>query len=131
MVFEVTIQIRVSDFKKGQSWYQTLLKRKPDFTPHKGFAEWEVIPGCWLQVAEGIPSEGSGPIRFGVSNLEQERDRLFKELSLEKFEIFEREGVPAKWGTFKDPWGNQLGFFEYSDENKKQEKICNGHQTSC
>ncbi|MEH7343265.1 VOC family protein [Bacillus sp. JJ1532] len=123
MVYEITIQIRVNDFEKGQTWYQTLLNRQPDFSPHQGFAEWEVIPGCWLQVAEGFPAEGSGPIRLGVSNLEKERDRLVKELKIEEFEIFEREGVPAKWGTFKDSWGNQLGLFEYLDENEKQEKI--------
>ncbi|WP_425482033.1 hypothetical protein [Cytobacillus depressus] len=40
MVYEVTIQIRVSDFEKGQAWYETLLNRKPDFSPHQGFAEF-------------------------------------------------------------------------------------------
>lgn len=119
----MTIQIRVRDIQKGTNWYQTLLKRKPDFIPHQGFAEWEVIPGCWLQVAEGIPAEGNGPIRMGVSSLEIERDRLMNELNVEEFEIFEREGVPAKWGTFQDPWGNQIGFFEYLDENEKQARI--------
>ena len=28
-----------------------------------------------------------------------------------------------KWGTFKDPWGNQLGFFEYLDKREEQERI--------
>lgn len=63
MIYEMTIQVRVLDIEKGQKWYQTLLKRELDFIPHEGFAEWELIPGCWLQVAEGTPAEGSGPLR--------------------------------------------------------------------
>lgn len=72
----MTTQFRVSNIKEGREWYETLLNKKPDFTPHDGFAEWELIPGCWLQVAEGIPTEGNGPLRFGITNIEAERDRL-------------------------------------------------------
>ena len=48
MIFEMTTQVRVSNIEEGQKWYETLLNKKPDFTPHEGFAEWELIPGCWL-----------------------------------------------------------------------------------
>lgn len=74
----MTVQVRVTDIKEGQKWYQTLLNKKPDFIPHEGFAEWELISGCWLQVAEGVPTEGSGPIRLGVTDIEAERDRIKK-----------------------------------------------------
>ncbi|MFA9557627.1 VOC family protein [Evansella sp. AB-rgal1] len=116
----MTNQIRVKDIGEGQKWYQTLLNRQPDFIPHEGFAEWEIIPGCWLQVAEGTPADASGPLRFGVSDIETERERLVAELSIEEFDIYSREEVPVKWGTFSDPWGNRLGFFVYV--NKKEEK---------
>lgn len=116
MVSELTIQIRVADFEKGLHWYTKLLKRTPEFIPHNEFAEWEIIPGCWLQLAEGIPSEGSGPIRFGVTSIEEERSRLMSELYMDHFEICSREEVPAKWATFADPWGNRLGFFENNNE---------------
>ncbi|KYD20672.1 hypothetical protein B4135_1792 [Caldibacillus debilis] len=53
MIFELTIQVRVKDINEGIRWYQTLLNKPPDFIPHAGIAEWEIIPGCWLQVAEG------------------------------------------------------------------------------
>ena len=109
----MTIQIRVSDISEGQKWYQTLLNKKPDSIPHTGFAEWELIPGCWLQIAEGVPAPGSGPLRLCVMDIEAERNRIHKELNIEHFEIFSREEVPVKWGTFTDPWGNRLGFFEY------------------
>lgn len=123
MIFEITNQIRVTNIQQGHKWYEILLNKKPDFIPHDGFVEWEIIPGCWLQVAEGTPSEGSGPLRFGVTNITAERDRLVKELGIEKFEIFSREEVPVKWGSFTDPWGNQLGFFEYFDKKEEQDRV--------
>lgn len=123
MIFEITNQIRVPDIKQGQKWYEILLNKKPDLIPHDGFAEWEIIPGFWLQVTEGTPSEGSGPLRLGVTNIIKERDRIVKELEIESFEIYSREEVSAKWGSFTDPWGNQLGFFEYSDKKEENNRI--------
>ncbi|WP_152397110.1 VOC family protein [Paenibacillus guangzhouensis] len=123
MIFEMTTQVRVSNIREGQKWYETLLNRKPDFIPHEGFAEWELIPGCWLQVAEGIPTEGNGPLRLGTTNIEAEKDRLLEVLEMDDFEIYSRPEVPVKWGTFTDPWGNRLGFFEYLDKSEEQERV--------
>ncbi|TKC18911.1 VOC family protein [Robertmurraya kyonggiensis] len=123
MIFEVTNQVRVSNMKEGQEWYETVLNKKPDYIPHEGFAEWELVPGCWLQVSEETPTEGNGPIRFGVKNIEAERKRLIKELGIKEFEIHSRPEVPVKWGSFSDPWGNQLGFFEYLDKEEEQQRI--------
>ncbi len=123
MIFEMTYQVRVTDFEEGFRWYKTLLNKEPDFTPHEGFAEWELIPGAWLQVAEGIPSGGSGPLRLGVRSLEEERSRLVKDLDVNLFEIYERKEVPVKWATFSDPWGNLIGFFEYIDESEMHERV--------
>lgn len=123
MIYEMTVQVRVSDMTEGQKWYQILLNKKPDFIPHEGFAEWELIPGCWLQVAEGVPSEGSGPVRLGIVNLEAERERLVKELQVERFEIFSRAEVPVKWATFTDPWGNRIGLFEYVNPSDTKERV--------
>jgi hypothetical protein len=123
LVFETTYQVRVSNFEKGLNWYKTLFQREPDFVPHEGFAEWEIIPGCWLQVGEGTPAERSGPLRLGVTDIEFERDRVVKELGVEPFEVYSREEVPVKWGTFSDPWGNLLGFFEYLDKTEETKSI--------
>ncbi|MCD5322160.1 MULTISPECIES: VOC family protein [Pontibacillus] len=122
MILEMTTQFRVSDMKEGQEWYETLLNKKPDFIPHEGFAEWELIPGCWLQVAEGTLTEGNGPLRLGVTDIESERDRLVEHLHIDRFDIHSRSEVPVKWGTFSDPWGNQLGFFEYLDKSEEKER---------
>lgn len=123
MIFEMTIQFRVSNIMEGQAWYETLLSKKPDFIPHEGFAEWELIPSCWLQVAEGTLTEGNGPLRLGVTNIEAERERLVQQLKIDRFEINSRPEVPVKWGTFTDPWGNRLGLFEYLDKSEEQERI--------
>ncbi|WP_445663921.1 hypothetical protein [Heyndrickxia sp. FSL W8-0423] len=74
-------------------------------------------------MAEGTPSNGSGPIRLGVTNIEETRERLVRELKVEQFELCSREEVPVKWGTFSDPWGNRLGLFEYVNEDDKNERI--------
>ena len=48
---------------------------------------------------------------------------LVKELEIENFEIISREEVTAKWGSLTDPWGNQLGFFEYLDKKEENDRI--------
>jgi len=123
MFFEMTYQVRVTDFKEGQKWYEIFLGKTPDFIPHDGFAEWELIPGCWLQVAEGIPSEGSGPLRLAVKDIKAEKERLFRELDVENFEIFSRTEVPVTWASFTDPWGNRIGLFEYINKSEEKERM--------
>lgn len=123
MFFEVTYQVRVTDFKEGQKWYETFLNKTTDFVPHDGFAEWELIPGCWLQVAEGTPAEDSGPLRLAVKDIIAEKERLVRELRVGNFEIFSRHEVPVKWGSFRDPWGNCIGLFEYINKREENERI--------
>ena len=123
MVYEMTVQIRVPEFNSGKEWYVKFLEREPNFVPHEGFAEWELMPGSWLQLAEGVPAPGSGPLRLGVLNLEAERTRLMDVLGLPFFEIEGRDEVPVRWATFHDPWGNRLGLFEYREEADQQEQV--------
>lgn len=111
-ITEMTIQVRVTDFDEGLKFYERLLRRAPDFIPHEDFAEWELLPKCWLQLAKGSPAVGSGPLRFGVEDIEAERKRIMDDLGIEVGEIQSRGGVPARWCTFTDPWGNRLGLFE-------------------
>lgn len=123
MIFEMTYQAHVSDLIDGQKWYETLLNKGPDFVPHEGFVEWEITPGFWLQVAEGEPTMGSGPLRWAVEDIAQVKNRLVKELNIENFEIHSRAEAPVKWGTFSDPWGNRLGFYEYHNKEEERERI--------
>jgi hypothetical protein len=123
MIYEMTVQVRVPNMTEGQKWYEILLSRRPDFVPHDGFAEWELLPGCWLQVAEGEPASESGPIRFGVPDIESEKARLINSLKVEDFSIHSRKEVPVKWATFQDPWGNGIGLFQYLDQQEIQSRI--------
>lgn len=107
----VTNQVKVLNFKVGREWYVKLLGREPDFMGSDNFHEWELIPGCWLQVAEGDPETGNGPIRFGVQNIVEERNRLIEQLKIEVSEIETIEGV-VSWINFYDPFGNKLGLFQ-------------------
>lgn len=125
MFFEMTYQVRVTDIKEGQKWYEAFLNKSADFSPHEGFVEWELLPGCWLQVAEGRPAEGSGPLRLAVKDMEAQKNRLVRELNLENFEVFSRQEVPVKWATFTDPWGNKIGLFEYIDKVQETKLIKN------
>ncbi|WP_404452281.1 VOC family protein [Virgibacillus necropolis] len=108
----VTFQVRISNYEKGREWYETLFNRKPDFVPHEDFAEWEIIPDAWIQVAKGKPAIGNGPIRLGVDDIKNERERLMKELNIGIEEINTREGVPAAWCSFEDPYGNRIGLYQ-------------------
>lgn len=44
-------------------------------------------------------------------------------LNVDYFEIYTRQEVPVMWGTFSDPWGNRIGFFEYIDKTEETERI--------
>ena len=105
MIFEVTYQVRVTDISVGQRWYAIFLNKTPDFIPHEGFAEWELIPGCWLQVVEGMPSGGSGPLRIGVKDIMGEKERLCRELKVDHYILKTRS--PGKMGQFYRPLGKR------------------------
>lgn len=76
------------------------------------FAEWEVIPNLWLQVAEGEPAVGAGAFRFGVADIKAERDRINQDLNVEVSNVEGLDGVPALWCNFEDPFGNRLGLYQ-------------------
>ena len=58
------------------------------------------------------PPIDSAPIRLGVININEERQRLMQELEIHIEEIQTREDVPAAWCTFKDPFGNDIGLYQ-------------------
>lgn len=123
-MFEMTIRFAVPHIEEARVWYTIFLQKDPDFIPHAGFLEWEVVSGCWLQLAESAETEyRNGPLRLGVRDLEAERARVMEQLDIQDFDIYTRSGVPVKWATFPDPWGNQLGYFEYLDKEEEQNRI--------
>ncbi len=106
----VTIQLKVADIKAGVAFYSRLIGRKPDFEAHEDFKEWELIPGCWLQLVEGFP-QPAGRLRMGVDNIDRAREEAQQELGMTCSEVEHIAGLAA-WCNFEDPWGNHLGFFQ-------------------
>jgi predicted enzyme related to lactoylglutathione lyase len=110
-VLGVTLEVRVSDFAAGASWYTKLLGQPPDRMARTDFWEWEILPKCYLQVGAGTPMPGSGLVRLGVADVAAERERIQEALGIAISPIERVEGVAA-WCTFEDPFGNRLGLFE-------------------
>jgi hypothetical protein len=57
---------------------------------------------------------------LGISKLNRKGSFV---LNVDYFEIYTRQEVPVMWGTFSDPWGNRIGFFEYIDKTEETERI--------
>jgi len=105
-----TIQLRVPDIAAGRAFYEQLIGREPDLSPHDDFHEWELQPAAWLQLGERevLPAY---PLRFGVNDIAAEVAQMPARFGITCSEIGE---VPALvlWCNFNDPWGNQLGFYQ-------------------
>jgi predicted enzyme related to lactoylglutathione lyase len=112
----LTIQLGVADFPAGVRFYSGLLERPPDYEPHEDFVEWELFPGCWLQIAEGEPRP-TYPVRLRCPDVEAERARVRRELGVTPSPVKRVTGVVALC-NFHDPWGNRLGLYErlFTDE---------------
>ena len=116
----ITYQVRAKDYAAAQEWYAKFLGRSPDFLPYEGFVgevgfcEWKLMSEaeCWLQVAEGEPAIGSGPIRFGVNDIHAHVARVVQSLGLPQPEIGTTPDGQVNYCTFTDPFGNRIGLFQ-------------------
>jgi predicted enzyme related to lactoylglutathione lyase len=106
----LTIQLGVADIRAGVEFYAALLGRPPDYEPHEDFKEWEVFPGCWLQIAQGRPVP-TYPVRLRCADVETERERVERELGVRCSPVSRLPGVVALC-NFHDPWGNRLGLYQ-------------------
>ncbi len=112
-VGSLTFQIGVGDIDAGVAFYTRFLGRAPDFEPHANFAEWEVVTNAWLQInSERDVGSGVGPLRIEVDDIERALDQAVPTLAIDRPAVQHRDGVPVRWCTFSDPWGNRLGYFE-------------------
>jgi predicted enzyme related to lactoylglutathione lyase len=108
----VAIQFYVPDVRAGVEFYTRALGRPPNFAPYPDFHEWDdIAPGVTFQIAEGAPRP-TYPIRFGVSDIESERERIAHEAEPAfTSEIKRFEGLAATC-DFIDPWGNTFGLYQ-------------------
>lgn len=105
----VTIGVPVRSIQEASRWYERCLELQGHINPAPDIREYELLPGCWLQLAETEPARSEHCMLLGVSDLEGERERLMR-LGVEVGEIQRVEGVIA-FVDFKDPDCNNLGLY--------------------
>ena len=60
----------VSELQASSRWYEALFGRPADNNPMPTLAEWQVLPGGWVQVFTDAERAGSGLLNFAVDDLE-------------------------------------------------------------
>ncbi|BDX32085.1 hypothetical protein TUM20985_26320 [Mycobacterium antarcticum] len=98
--------VPVSNLDVSKAWYQKLFGRPADNEPMPVLAEWQVVPGGWLQVFVDAERAGSGLVNFAVSDLAAHVGEATS-LGLEPGAV---EGVNkgVELATLSDPDGNLI-----------------------
>ena len=112
----VTIGVPVKSLAKASRWYEQSLGLEAHIDPASGIREYELLPGCWLQLSETDPTSSEHCVLLGVTELEAERARLV-ENGVEVGEVQRVEGV-ISFFDFKDPDGNNLGLYRVEHGEK-------------
>ncbi len=107
----VTALFAVDDIDVAEAFYERLLGREPDVRMGEDFIEWEVVPGFWLQLREGLTAGHAGPVRFAVPDIEAARAFLEESFGLEA-QAAVRVDATLSTCDFNDPFGNPLGFLQ-------------------
>jgi catechol 2,3-dioxygenase-like lactoylglutathione lyase family enzyme len=108
-----TVALPVADVETAKHWYERILELDRGIEPVPGVQEYEVLPGCWLQLFEGETSISANVLRIGVEDLERERFRLLH-LGVPVHESERVEGVIA-FCEFADPDSNRLSLYQVLD----------------
>jgi lactoylglutathione lyase len=111
----VTIGIPVGNLKEASQWYERCLELKGHIEPATDIREYQIFPGCWLQLSEAETAKSQHSLLLGVLDLDGERQRL-RELGVEVGEINRVEGLIA-WFDFQDPDGNNLSLYRVEQNN--------------
>ncbi len=111
VIQSITVGIQVRDIEQAAAWYERIFGKHPEIEPVPGIKEFRLFPGFWLQLMEDEEVEACGSvIRFGVQDIESERERL-RELGIEVGAIHTVNGVVA-YCNFNDPDGNKLCLYQ-------------------
>jgi hypothetical protein len=62
--------VPVSDLQASSRWYEALFGRPADNNPMPTLAEWQVVPGGWVQIFIDTTRAGSGLLNFAVDDLQ-------------------------------------------------------------
>ncbi|UCE96709.1 MAG: VOC family protein [Candidatus Bathyarchaeota archaeon] len=100
--------IVVHDLKSAVKWYRDVMGLKHKFTEES--IQWaEMDAGGRSTLA--LKTKGNPSVCFVVTDLDEEMKRL-KEKGVSFDEVFELPGGVGRVTSFKDPWGNEIDFFE-------------------
>jgi hypothetical protein len=100
--------VAVADYTSARAWYQRLMGRPPDFTPHDHEAVWQIVENAWIYVVADAERAGKGLLTFMVDDL----DRQIAELMERGIAIGAMETQPRRYrkAEVTDPEGNTISF---------------------
>jgi glyoxylase I family protein len=98
--------VPVTDLATSRPWYESLFGRSADNNPMPNLAEWQVVPGGWVQVFIDTGRAGSTLLNFAVDDLECHLDAL-NQRGLAPSEIVEAN-MGVRLSTIADPDGNAI-----------------------
>lgn len=107
----VTFGFPVKNVVECVHWYQRVLGHGPEIEPEPGTVEFQLLPGCWLQLYS--PESDGGVdwgIRLQVEEIESARARLV-DLGIEVGPIQRFENIVAVC-DFHDLDGNELSLVQ-------------------
>jgi lactoylglutathione lyase len=106
-----TVALPVTDLNSAVEWYRQLLGEVEEINPAPGVWEFQIVSSGWLQLFEReINNPNLAVVRFESDDIEASR---MQALSLGT-DVGEIETVPeaVRYFEFRDPFGNQLSFYE-------------------
>jgi predicted enzyme related to lactoylglutathione lyase len=105
----VTVAVPVSDLAAATVWYDGVLDRRPALEPVAEIVEYE-FAGTWIQLLGGRRGSPGWVLRYGVEDLDVERERL-RNLGVSVGEVKTVSGLIAFF-DFPDPDGNELSCYQ-------------------
>lgn len=102
------VAVLVDDLKTAVKWYNEVLGLKHKFTEESiQWAEMDAGGGSTL----ALKTRGNPQVCFAVTDMDGEMKRL-SESGVKFDDVFELPGGNGRVTSFKDPWGNEIGFYE-------------------
>lgn len=107
----ITVGLPVSDLPSAIQWYRQLLGEREEAVPAPDMLEILVTPTFWLQLFEDkATSSGSSIVRFEAQDIYTAHE-IASQIGVDVQDV---ETVPdvVCYFDFRDPFGNQLSFYQ-------------------
>jgi len=106
-----TLGLPVTDLNSAVEWYRRLLGEVEEVNPAPGVWEFRIISSGWLQLFESeINNPNLAVVRFESDDIKASRRQALS-LGTDVGEI-ETVSEAVRYFEFRDPFGNQLSFYE-------------------